>query len=117
MKYSCNHVQRAHAATRLVSWTVIATFLSFALTIHHSARASDERPAPPQDKPIVLFGADIYTVSGEPLRGAQILFENGKITRVGEGHTGYNKGNPCVDAAVETYLLDGTPPQDGLRCE
>ena len=39
------------------------------------------------------------------------------VTRVGEGHTGYNKGNGCVDAAVETYLLDGTPPEDGLRCE
>ncbi|MFB7892378.1 alpha/beta hydrolase [Microbacterium sp. NPDC056044] len=39
------------------------------------------------------------------------------VTRVGEGHTGYNKGNACVDAAIETYLLDGTPPQDGLRCE
>lgn len=39
------------------------------------------------------------------------------ITRVGEGHTGYNKGNACVDSAVETYLLQGTPPQDGLRCE
>jgi pimeloyl-ACP methyl ester carboxylesterase len=39
------------------------------------------------------------------------------ITRVGEGHTGYNKGNKCVDQAVEKYLLDGTVPQDGLRCE
>jgi pimeloyl-ACP methyl ester carboxylesterase len=39
------------------------------------------------------------------------------VTRVGEGHTGYNKGNPCVDEAVETYLLEGTVPQDGLRCE
>jgi len=39
------------------------------------------------------------------------------VTRVGEGHTGYNKGNACVDSAIETYLLDGTPPQDGLRCE
>lgn len=39
------------------------------------------------------------------------------VTRVGEGHTGYNKGNPCVDAAVEAYLLQGTVPQDGLRCE
>ena len=38
------------------------------------------------------------------------------VTRVGEGHTGYNKGNACVDSAVETYLIDGTPPQDGLRC-
>ena len=39
------------------------------------------------------------------------------ITRVGEGHTGYNKGNACVDAAVEAYLLEGTVPEDGLRCE
>lgn len=39
------------------------------------------------------------------------------VTRVGEGHTGYNKGNACVDAAVEAYLLDGSVPQDGLRCE
>jgi pimeloyl-ACP methyl ester carboxylesterase len=39
------------------------------------------------------------------------------VTRVGEGHTGYNKGNPCVDDAVEGYLLQGTVPQDGLRCE
>ena len=30
---------------------------------------------------------------------------------------GYNKGNACVDAAVEAYLLDGTVPEDGLRCE
>ena len=39
------------------------------------------------------------------------------VTRVGEGHTGYNKGNACVDRAVEAYLLDGTVPEDGLRCE
>ena len=39
------------------------------------------------------------------------------ITRVGEGHTGYNKGNKCVDQAVEAYLLTGKVPEDGLRCE
>ena len=38
------------------------------------------------------------------------------VTREGEGHTGYNKGNGCVDEAVETYLLEGTVPQDGLTC-
>ena len=44
--------------------------------------------------------------------------ENGVlVTRVGEGHTGYNKGNSCVDAAVEDFLIDGTVPDDGLRCE
>ncbi|MFC5434647.1 alpha/beta hydrolase [Microbacterium suwonense] len=39
------------------------------------------------------------------------------VTRVGEGHTGYNKGNSCVDQAVEGYLIDGMVPEDGLRCE
>ncbi|MFT4050933.1 MAG: alpha/beta hydrolase [Microbacterium sp.] len=38
------------------------------------------------------------------------------VTREGEGHTGYNKGNACVDAAVEDYLVDGTVPEDGLTC-
>lgn len=39
------------------------------------------------------------------------------VTRVGEGHTGYNKGNECVDTAVEDYLVDGIVPEDGLTCE
>jgi pimeloyl-ACP methyl ester carboxylesterase len=38
------------------------------------------------------------------------------ITRVGEGHTGYNKGNACVDAAVDAYLVQDVVPQDGLTC-
>ena len=38
------------------------------------------------------------------------------IRREGDGHTGYNKGNDCVDAAVEGYLVDGTVPEDGLTC-
>ncbi len=29
------------------------------------------------------------------------------VTRDGDGHTGYNVGNDCVDDAVESYLLDG----------
>ncbi|WP_404434004.1 alpha/beta hydrolase [Microbacterium lacus] len=39
------------------------------------------------------------------------------ITRVGEGHTGYNKGNACVDDAVDAYLIEGIVPADDLRCE
>ncbi|MGB4779012.1 alpha/beta hydrolase [Microbacterium sp.] len=38
------------------------------------------------------------------------------VTREGEGHTGYAKGNACVDTAVERYLLDGTVPENGLTC-
>lgn len=35
------------------------------------------------------------------------------VTHQGEGHTGYNKGDACVDAAVDAYLIDGTVPVDG----
>ena len=38
------------------------------------------------------------------------------ITRDGDGHTGYNAGNTCVDDAVEGYLLAGTVPENGLSC-
>lgn len=38
------------------------------------------------------------------------------VTRVGEGHLGYNRGNACVDAAIEAFLIDDTVPENGLRC-
>ncbi len=38
------------------------------------------------------------------------------VSRDGDGHTGYNAGNDCVDEAVEDYLVDGTVPEDGLSC-
>lgn len=38
------------------------------------------------------------------------------VSRFGEGHTGYNKGNACVDNAVESYLVEGVVPTDGLEC-
>lgn len=38
------------------------------------------------------------------------------VSRDGDGHTGYNSGNECVDEAIEDYLVDGTVPEDGLEC-
>jgi hypothetical protein len=38
------------------------------------------------------------------------------VSRDGDGHTGYNSGNDCVNEAVESYLINGTVPRDGLRC-
>lgn len=35
------------------------------------------------------------------------------VTNEGEGHTGYNKGNDCVDEAIEGYLIEGVVPADG----
>jgi pimeloyl-ACP methyl ester carboxylesterase len=38
------------------------------------------------------------------------------ISRDGDGHTGYHRGNTCVDDAVDSYLVSGVVPRDGLSC-
>lgn len=69
--------------------------------------------------PIVVVGTtnDPATPYEWSVSLADQLQEGVLVTRVGEGHTGYNKGNACVDRAVEGYLLEGVVPEDGVRCE
>jgi len=38
------------------------------------------------------------------------------VSRDGDGHTGYHRGNACVDHAVEGYLVSGVVPRNGLSC-
>ncbi|MFE9368378.1 alpha/beta hydrolase [Streptomyces sp. NPDC006711] len=38
------------------------------------------------------------------------------LTYEGDGHTAYGRGSDCIDTAINTYLLDGTPPAKGKRC-
>jgi pimeloyl-ACP methyl ester carboxylesterase len=38
------------------------------------------------------------------------------LTYEGDGHTAYGRGSDCIDTAINTYLLEGTPPTDGKRC-
>lgn len=38
------------------------------------------------------------------------------LTYDGDGHTAYMRSNPCIDKAVDGYLLNGTVPPDGTRC-
>ncbi|MEU3528597.1 alpha/beta hydrolase [Streptomyces sp. NPDC038707] len=38
------------------------------------------------------------------------------LTYDGDGHTAYGRGSGCIDTAVDTYLLRGTPPPGGKRC-
>ena len=38
------------------------------------------------------------------------------VSRDGDGHTGYFKGNECVDRAVEAFWLRDEVPEDGLSC-
>ncbi|MFF5635631.1 alpha/beta hydrolase [Streptomyces sp. NPDC012825] len=38
------------------------------------------------------------------------------LTYEGDGHTAYGRGSDCVDTAINTYLLEGTPPSAEKRC-
>ncbi|WP_129307716.1 alpha/beta hydrolase [Streptomyces sp. L2] len=38
------------------------------------------------------------------------------LTYVGDGHTAYGRGSSCIDGAINTYLLHGTPPAPQKRC-
>jgi pimeloyl-ACP methyl ester carboxylesterase len=38
------------------------------------------------------------------------------VTMQGEGHTAFNKGNACVDATVEQYLIEGVVPAADVMC-
>ena len=50
-------------------------------------------------------------------KGLAGQLESGRlISRDGDGHTGFNQGNACVDSAVEGYLLRDVVPKDGLAC-
>ena len=69
--------------------------------------------------PIVVVGTtgDPATPYEWAVSLADQLAEGVLVTYVGEGHTGYNKGDLCVNKAVDDFLISGTVPEDGLRCE
>ena len=68
--------------------------------------------------PIVLIGTtnDPATPYEWAVALAEQLSSGVLITRQGEGHLGFNRGNACVDDAVVAYFVDGTVPTDGLTC-
>jgi pimeloyl-ACP methyl ester carboxylesterase len=68
--------------------------------------------------PIVVIGTTRDPAT--PMKWAEDLarqLDSGVLVRRdGDGHTGYNAGNECVNRAVEDYLVDGKVPEDGLSC-
>ena len=44
------------------------------------------------------------------------LDEGVLLTFEGEGHTAYGRSGGCIEEQVDAYLLEGTVPEDGLRC-
>lgn len=61
---------------------VVPGFLVALLSLSH-ASASNQIPAPRQNRPIALVGGTVHTVSGATIEDATILFDGGKITAIG----------------------------------
>ena len=60
--------------------------------------SSDQIPAPSQDHPILIQGGTIHTISHGILENADILFEYGKITSVGQN----------LDIPAEAEIIDAS---------
>lgn len=68
--------------------------------------------------PILVIGTTRDPAT--PLEWAEALasqLESGiLVRRDGDGHTGYNAGNDCVDDVVESYLVSGKTPRRDVDC-
>ncbi|MGC5342927.1 alpha/beta hydrolase [Streptomyces sp. DT171] len=47
---------------------------------------------------------------------AEQLSSGTLLTYRGDGHTAYGRGSDCIDTAINTYLVEGTPPPVGKEC-
>ncbi len=69
--------------------------------------------------PIVVVGTtrDPATPYAEAVALAHQLQSGVLLSRNGDGHTAYRSGSPCIDAAIDSYLVDGIVPPDGKHCQ
>ena len=86
-----------------------------------TAWQAERTPLPERDAegsdPILVVGNTGDPVT--PIAGAEDLSEqlDSGVLLIwqGDGHTAYPKTD-CITAAVDAYLIDLTPPNDGLTC-
>jgi pimeloyl-ACP methyl ester carboxylesterase len=82
---------------------------------------AERTPLPERDAegsgPILVVGnaGDPVTPLPGAVDMAEVLDSGVLLTWQGQGHTAYPKSE-CVNAAVNAYLIDLTPPLDGLTC-
>ena len=80
------------------------------------------KPAPIHAKgaaPILVVGTTGDPAT--PYAWSQALadqLESGRLlTWEGNGHTAYGRSGACIHKAVDTYLISGTMPEEGLTCK
>jgi pimeloyl-ACP methyl ester carboxylesterase len=89
---------------------------SLLVCAHWGATGGRDRGAPsaPGAPPIVVVGTlnDPATPYAWSQALAEQLASGVLVTANVEGHTGYARGDRCVDAAVEAYLFEGAVPSE-----
>jgi pimeloyl-ACP methyl ester carboxylesterase len=68
--------------------------------------------------PILVVGTtrDPATPYEEAVALAKQLDSGVLLTRDGDGHAGYNRGNACVDDTIHALLIDGEAPKQDVDC-
>ncbi|WP_380284624.1 alpha/beta hydrolase [Kitasatospora purpeofusca] len=122
-RYTDAEVQEQLPAFRQAS-PVFGDFAAWGLTACSGwpvpGRTDHPEVGAPGAAPIVVIGntGDPAT----PYEGARAMAQQlgagvgVTVTLRGQGHGGYDTGNPCLKQAVDQYLLDGVVPPDGTTC-
>lgn len=68
--------------------------------------------------PILVVGTtrDPATPYEQAVSLADQLDSGVLLSRNGDGHTAYHRGNSCIDATIDAYLLDGKVPKHDTKC-
>jgi pimeloyl-ACP methyl ester carboxylesterase len=102
--------------------SVFGKAFAWSLTSCRGFTAHSDQPVPAIHAkgaaPIVVIGTtrDPATPYHWAVDLAHQLDSGVLLTRDGDGHTGYHSGNPCIDGAVESYLVSGVVPRNHTSC-
>ena len=77
------------------------------------AIASDQTPGSPQKQAILLFGGDVYPISGEVIHGGEVLFDKGAIVAVGKNLD--DQARSISAHSASTARASGFTPGSSMR--
>lgn len=101
---------------------VFGEYLSYgALACKEWAYKPVHEPSPvsaPGAPPMLVIGTtgDPATPYEWSLSLADQLESAVHVTWEGQGHTAYGRSNECIETLVDDFLIEGTVPDDGVRC-
>lgn len=115
-------VMEEEAKALEASSAVFGEYLSYgALACKDWAHAPVLEPSPasaPGAPPMIVIGTtgDPATPYEWSLALADQLESAVHVTWEGQGHTAYGRAGECIESVVDDFLINGTVPDDGVRC-